>query len=265
MKLSFIRFFLCCVLIFATQALAQEPALDLQDSLAEDSLRIDSLHVDSLSKISLTADIDANNVVDTNKVEHIDAGIKNVGTFTDEDVRDISNFLGDDNRPVGAFTELAYAGPSIMHVKLFGIRDDIFPFGKGRLFGGSSARFDIDFDRGIVSDELLLLTVLGVGTKLLFDLSFEIFFYVMSGDSYFALSKNGWVGLFESHHVVDYFFGNLGTSRGWEFGWSQAAGVRLALIRYTYFDVGYHVQISNQRKLHGMFLQFGTNFWTFGS
>lgn len=244
----------------SVHAFAQNPALDLQDSL-----RVDSLHVDSLSKISLTADIDTNNVIDTNKVEHIDAKVKNVGTFTAEEVRDIKNFLGDDNRPIGVFTEFAYAGPSMMHVKLFGIRDDFFAFGNGRIFCGSSARFDIDFDRGIVSDELLFLAVLGVGAKLLFGLSFENFFYVTNGDTYFALAKNGWVGLFESHHVIDYFLGNLGTSRGWEFGWSQAAGVRLALIKYTYLDVGYHVQISNQRKLHGMFLQFGTNFWNFGN
>lgn len=52
--------FVIIVLMLTAHAFAQNPALDLQDSL-----RVDSLHVDSLSKISLTADIDANNVVDT--------------------------------------------------------------------------------------------------------------------------------------------------------------------------------------------------------
>ena len=61
------------VLMLTAPVFALEPALDLQDSLAADSLR-----VDSLSKISLTAGIDTNDVVDTNKVELIDAGVEKI-------------------------------------------------------------------------------------------------------------------------------------------------------------------------------------------
>lgn len=52
--------FVIIVLMLTAHVFARKPAQNLQDSL-----RVDSLHVDSLSKISLTADIDANNVVDT--------------------------------------------------------------------------------------------------------------------------------------------------------------------------------------------------------
>ena len=62
---------LFCILMLSAYTFAQPPAEDLQDSLTADSL-----HADSLSKISLTLDVDTSNAVDTNKVEHVDAGIK---------------------------------------------------------------------------------------------------------------------------------------------------------------------------------------------
>ena len=59
-------FSLFFMLMFAVCAFAQPSAQNLQDSL----------DADSLSKISLVLDVDTNGVVDTNKVEHIDAGIE---------------------------------------------------------------------------------------------------------------------------------------------------------------------------------------------
>ena len=61
-------FALFCVLMLAVCAFAQPSTQDLQDSL----------DTDSLSKISLALDVDTNGVVDTNKVEHIDAGVNDV-------------------------------------------------------------------------------------------------------------------------------------------------------------------------------------------
>jgi hypothetical protein len=52
------------VLMLTAPVFALEPALDLQDSLV----------TDSLSKISLANDVDTNTIVNTNKVESVDAG-----------------------------------------------------------------------------------------------------------------------------------------------------------------------------------------------
>ena len=61
-------FSLFFMLMFAVCVFAQPSAQNLQDSL----------DADSLSKISLVLDVDTNGVVDTNKVEHIDAGIEKI-------------------------------------------------------------------------------------------------------------------------------------------------------------------------------------------
>ena len=95
------------VLMLTAPVFALEPALDLQDSLAADSLR-----VDSLSKISLTAGIDTNDVVDTNKVERIDPTVE----ATDYSAK---NFF-----PDGFFVEIAYAAPTALHLSLLGGRDN---------------------------------------------------------------------------------------------------------------------------------------------
>ena len=98
------------VLMLTAPVFALEPALDLQDSLAADSLR-----VDSLSKISLANDVDTNTIVDTNKVESVDAGISQ-----NLDSVDVINPY----YPSGFTIEAAYAGPTILQLRLFGGREN---------------------------------------------------------------------------------------------------------------------------------------------
>ena len=101
------------VLMLTAPVFALEPALDLQDSLAADSLR-----VDSLSKISLALDVDTNGVVDTNKVESVDAGFER------------RNSRSKDFSPEGFVVEAAYAAPTALHLSLWGIRAN--PWDDGR-------------------------------------------------------------------------------------------------------------------------------------
>ena len=56
---------------------------------------------------------------------------------------------------------------------------------------------------------------------------------------------------------LDYGISNLVYSEGWEFGWSQAMGVRFVLSKSSYLDLGGHVEITNQRFLFGAFVQLG--------
>ena len=263
MKLSFIRFFLCCVLIFATQALAQEPALDLQDSLAADSLRIDSLHVDSLSKISLVLDVDTNGVVDTNKVELIDAGIEKTSDAKYEYF------------PSGFFMEIAYHAPSVIQIPFFGIRNNRRLWGKDGVGAGMTAlSVDVDIrpDGVRISDEMLWAFVLSVSiygnpndptiNREKREMISEWVEYIIIGNTYWALSEKSRIGLFESHHFVDYGISNLVYSEGWEFGWSQAVGLRFvysgnAKDGGAYIDLGAHARITNKHFLFGVFVQLG--------
>lgn len=263
MKLSFIRFFLCCVLIFATQALAQEPALDLQDSLAADSLRVDSLHADSLSKISLALDVDTSNAVDTNKVELIDTGIEKTSDVNYEYF------------PNGFYMEIAYHAPSIIQVPFFGIRNNKRLWEKDGVGAGMTALsvdVDIRSDGVRISDEFLWAFVLSVSiygnpndptiNREKREMISEWVEYIIIGNTYWALSEKSRIGLFESHHFVDYGISNLVYTECWELGWSQAAGVRIVYSgNYKeggyYIDLGGHVRITNRHFLFGAFVQLG--------
>ena len=256
MKLSFIRFFLCSVLIFATQALAQEPAQDLQDSLAEDSLRVDSLHVDSLSKISLTADIDTNNVIDTNKVERIDPAV------------DVTGYSAKNFFPDGFVVEIAYAAPTALHLSLFGGREE---WNNGKSLERYSFFYGIpfaslDIDESMVSDEGILSLLLFICIMESSESVMETWLkldYLLFGNTYFTLSENGRFGLFEKHRILDYAIYSLTTSgKSWEFGFSEAVGLRFVLLKNRrrsgyYIDLGVHVRITNQRFRYGVFVQLG--------
>ena len=226
-------------------------ALDLQDSLAADSLR-----VDSLSKISLTAGIDTNDVIDTNKVERIDPAVE----ATDYSAK---NFF-----PDGFFVEIAYAAPTALHLSLLGGRDN---WNNGKPLEKYSFLYGIpfvslDIDENMVSDEGILALILFFASlersestmKTLFKLD-----YLLFGDTYFSLSDNGQFGLFEKHRILDYGIYSLMTDgKPWEFGFSEALGLRLVLSKNYkgsgyYIDLGGHVRITNQRFRYGVFVQLG--------
>jgi hypothetical protein len=239
------------VLMLTAPVFALEPALDLQDSLAADSLR-----VDSLSKISLTAGIDTNDVVDTNKVERIDPTVE----ATDYSAK---NFF-----PDGFFVEIAYAAPTALHLSLLGGRDN---WNNGKPLEKYSFLYGIpfvslDIDENMVSDE-------GILSLLLFFLCMQQSDFVMNtmvtinyllfGNTYFALSENGRFGLFEKHRILDYAIYSLTTSgKSWEFGFSEAMGLRFVFSKNRrrsgyYIDLGAHVRITNQRFRYGLFVQLG--------
>lgn len=168
--------------------------------------------------------------------------------------------------PWGFTIEAAYAGPMIIQLRLFGFRDPPKKvFGDHWLSFGYSAMFlDVDLRREYISDEGLLVFVYcclaGIASthnweKLL--TVAEIIPYVINGNTYLSLSKNGRVGIFETHHYVDYLLSALNWSHDWEFGWSQVAGLRFVCAKEFYVDVGGHVEITNQRKLFGAFVQLG--------
>lgn len=224
---------------------------------ANASILQDSLVTDSLSKISLTAGIDTNDMVDTNKVESVDAGFER------------RNSRSKDFSPEGFVVEAAYAAPTALHLSLWGIRAN--PWDDGRalkkynfMLGVPIASFDID--ESMVSDEGILALVLFFASlernestmKTLFKLD-----YLLFGNTYFSLSDNGQFGLFEKHRILDYGIYSLMTDgKPWEFGFSEALGLRLVLSKNYkgsghYIDLGGHVRITNQRFRYGVFVQLG--------
>lgn len=251
--------FVIIVLMLTAHAFAQEPAQDLQDSLVADSLAADSLYADSLSKISLAADVDTSNVINTNKVEHIDAGIEDIPLAERE-------FF-----PSGFIMEIAYAAPSVIQVPFLGMRDKSAVWeNKFVATGYTLLSVDVEFrsDGVRISDEMLWNFILvatfysvgergGTAEKI-----GDWIQYLMIGNTYWVLSQNSKIGLFESHHFVDYLFSNAYFSEFWEFGWSQAVGLRFvysgnAKDGGAYIDLGAHARITNKHFLFGVFVQLG--------
>ena len=247
------QIFVCCILMLAVCAFAQPSAQDLQDSL----------DADSLSKISLALDVDTNGVVDTNKVEHIDAGIEKIPIAERE-------FF-----PSGFVMEIAYAAPTVIQVPFLGMRDKSAVWGNEFIATGYavvSVDVDIRSDGVRISDEFLwafILSMLVSGNpndptinREKRDRISEWVEYILIGNTYWALSEKSRIGLFESHHFVDYGISNLVYSEGWELGWSQAAGVRIVYSgSYKeggyYIDLGGHVRITNRHFRFGAFVQLG--------
>jgi len=245
-------FALLCVLMLSANAFAQPPALDLQDSLTADSL-----HADSLSKISLTAGIDTNDVVDTNKVESVDVGFER------------RNSRSKDFFPDGFVVEIAYAAPSALHLSLFGGRDkwnDKTPLKKYDFLYGIPF-VSLDIDESMVSDEGILslfLFICSMGSsEPVMDALLKLDYFLF-GNTYFALSENGRFGLFEKHRALDYLIYSLTTDgKPWEFGFSEALGLRFVCSKNRrrsgyYIDLGANVRITNQRFRYGVFIQLGS-------
>ena len=241
-----------CVLMLSAYAFAQPPAQDLQDSLTTDSL-----HADSLSKISLALDVDTSNAVDTNKVEHIDAGIT-------KEVFPVNDYF-----PEGFVVEIAYAAPSALHLSLFGGRDkwnDKTPLKKYDFLYGIPF-VSLDIDESMVSDEGILslfLFICSMGSsEPVMDALLKLDYFLF-GNTYFALSENGRFGLFEKHRALDYLIYSLTTDgKPWEFGFSEVLGLRFVCSKNRrrsgyYIDLGANVRITNQRFRYGVFIQLGS-------
>jgi len=250
-------FALLCILMLSAHAFAQPPAQDLQDSLVADSLAADSLHADSLSKISLVLDVDSDDADHTNEVdESIGARIRN------------TDHLVWDYFPEGFIVEFAYAAPAVVHLSFWRFRDDGGPNWmkkNGILFGFPALSMEVG--EGGVSDEGILSLLLfffcleqsSSAMKVMISLN-----YLLFGDTYFPLSENGRFGLFEKHRILDYALYDWGCDKPWEFGFSEALGLRFVLSKNFkresgyYVDLGAHVRITNQRSRYGIFVQLGS-------
>lgn len=234
------------VFVSAVLSFAQPPAQDLQDSLPADSL-----HADSLSKISLDLEID------TGKVEPANVPV-NKETASKKDYF-----------PNGWSGGIAYAGPTALYASIGGFKScisnrDCKKF--GFIFGFDFVSIDIDFrDEIMISDESILSAVsffflLG-GNETITNVV-GVIDYVLFGNTYFLLTDNGRFGLFEQHRVLDYAIEALGTGSSWEFGFSEAVGIRFVYAKTKrgdayYVDLGAHVRITNKHFRFGMFFQWG--------
>ena len=239
-------FSLFCILMLSAYTFAQPPAEDLQDSL----------DADSLSKISLVLDVDTNGVVDTNKVESVDVGFER------------RNSRSKDFFPDGFVFEVGYPAPTALHLSLFGGREE---WNNGKSLERYSFFYGIpfaslDIDESMVSDEgilslFLFICSMGSGEPVM-DALLKLDYFLF-GNTYFVLSENGRFGLFEKHRALDYLIYSLTTDgKPWEFGFSEALGLRLVLSKNYkgsgyYIDLGAHVRITNQRFRYGVFVQLG--------
>lgn len=185
------------------------------------------------------------------KGEHIDAGISQ-----NLDSADVINPY----YPSGFTIEAAYAGPTILQLRLFGGRGNPHELFKNKWisFGFAVGYLDIDFQRGFISDDCLFMLLISLmGRTETFESFWVVLASVANGNTYLSLTENARIGLFETHHFVDYLFSGLSSSYGWEFGWSQAIGARFVLSESAYLDLGAHAEITNQRFLFGAFVQLG--------
>ena len=177
--------------------------------------------------------------------------------------------------PSGFVMEIAYAAPTVIQVPFLGMRDKSAVWGNEFIATGYavvSVDVDIRSDGVRISDEFLwafILSMLVSGNpndptinREKRDRISEWVEYILIGNTYWALSEKSRIGLFESHHFVDYGISNLVYSEGWELGWSQAAGVRIVYSgSYKeggyYIDLGGHVRITNRHFRFGAFVQLG--------
>jgi len=243
-------FELFCVMVLTAYAFAQPSTQN-------------SLDADSFFKIPLALDVDTNGIADTNKVEHVEAGVER------------SSGVNYEYFPNGFYMEIAYHAPSIIQVPFFGIRNNKRLWERDGVGAGMTALsvdVDIRSDGVRISDEFLwafILSMLVSGNpndptinREKRDRISEWVEYIMIGNTYWALSEKSRIGLFESHHFVDYGISNLVYTEGWELGWSQAAGVGIVYSgSYKeggyYIDLGGHVRITNRHFRFGVFVQLG--------
>ena len=164
-----------------------------------------------------------------------------------------------DYTPYGFTFEVAYAGPSVLSLHLLGYRN--FYIKHKVLVGFPWAAADIDFDGGKVSDEGILGVILffggmGNGVPSLW------LNYLLFGNTYYPLTENDQFGLFESHHIVDYAIYDASCGKPWEFGFTEAAGIRLVYAKGSrdgtyYLDLGGNVRWTNRSFRFGVFVQWG--------
>ena len=86
--------------------------------------------------------------------------------------------------------------------------------------------------------------------------------YLLFGNTYYPLTGDDGIGLFETHHIVDYLIYDLSNDKPWEFGFSEAAGFRFVYARGRrdgtyYFDLGANVRLTNKAFRFGIFVQLG--------
>ena len=176
----------------------------------------------------------------------------------------------DDNKtpeymPYGFTAEIAYAGPTVLRMQLLGLR--IFSIKKKALIGLPLIAADIDFDEWNegwkISDEGILGFFLCIGAFGGNGHDFRIWLdYLLFGNTYYPLTEDAKIGLFETHHILDYAIYDAALGKPWEFGFSEAAGVKFIYSKSRtgdvyYLDVGANVRLTNKAFRYGVFVQFG--------
>ena len=166
--------------------------------------------------------------------------------------------------PYGLTAEIAYAGPTVLSMQLLGYRN--FYIRHKVLVGFPLVAADIDFDEWNegwkISDEGILGVILFLGS-IGYDDNFVVWLdYLLFGNTYYPLTEDASIGLFETHHIVDYLIYDTSLGKPWEFGFSEAAGVRIVYSKSRtgdkyYLDLGANVRLTNKASRFGVFVQLG--------
>lgn len=162
--------------------------------------------------------------------------------------------------PYGFTGEIAYAGPSLLSVHLLGYRN--FYIKHKVLIGLPGLSADFDFEDGGITDEGILAALLFLGSIGPNGGPGIWLSYILFGNTYYPLTENDQFGLFESHHIVDYAIYDVSCGKPWEFGFTEAAGIRLVYAKGSrdgtyYLDLGGNVRWTNRSFRFGVFLQWG--------
>ena len=161
--------------------------------------------------------------------------------------------------PHGFTFEIGYAGPSVLSLHLLGFRN--FYIKRKVLIGFPWIAADIDFGGSGVSDEGILGAILFFGSIGGGPSSIWVN-YLLFGNTYCPLTEDDWFGLFESHHIVDYLIYDLSNGKPWEFGFTEALGIRFVYAKGDrdgtyYLDLGANVRWTNRSFRFGVFVQWG--------
>ena len=223
--------FVIIVLMLTAHAFAQNPALDLQDSLEYD--RLDPSIKEEFEELKKWSAIKDKCIL---QEYCYNCNVYDVKPYT----------------PYGFTVEAAYAGPSVLSIHLLGYRN--FYIKHKVLVGIPLASADMDFRDGFKISDEGLLGVLALSSRSGNTMIWVC--YLLLGNSYLPL------GLFESHHIIDYLLYDLSSDLPWEFGWSQAAGFRFVYAKGDrdgtyYLDLGANVRWTNRSFRFGVFVQWG--------
>lgn len=229
--------FVIIVLMLMAHAFAQNPALDLQDSLEYD--RLDPSIKEEFEELKKWSAIKDKCIL---QEYCYNCNVYDVKPYT----------------PYGFTVEAAYAGPSVLSIHLLGYRN--FYIKHKVLVGIPLVSADMDFRDGFKISDEGLLGVLALSSRSGNTMIWVC--YLLLGNSYLPLTENDRVGLFESHHIIDYLLYDLSSDLPWEFGWSQAAGFRFVYAKGDrdgtyYLDLGANVRWTNRSFRFGVFVQWG--------